>query len=74
MYAFWFSFARVASNTIDPTTWPLIWLLLVAVVMFNPFPVLHRSARSWVLRNAGRLLSSGFRRVEVRVHISLAMR
>lgn len=66
LYAFWFSFSRVASSTVDPTTWPLIWLLVVVAVMFNPFHGLHRNARWWLIRNAGRLLSSGFRRVEVR--------
>jgi hypothetical protein len=65
MYAFWFSFARVASDAIDPTTWPMIWLLFVVVVIFNPLPILKRSARFWMLRNTYRLLTSGIHRVEV---------
>jgi hypothetical protein len=65
MYSFYFSFARVAANSVDPTTWPLIWLLIVAIVMFNPLPVFASSARFWLLRNIGRLLTSGLRRVEV---------
>lgn len=65
MYAFYFSFARVGEHTVHPTSWPLLWLLFVAFVLFNPLPIFARSARYWLLRNCGRLLTSGVRRVEV---------
>lgn len=34
-YAFWFSLAQVGS----PMLWPLIWLALTFVVLFNPIRV-----------------------------------
>ena len=43
----------------------MIWLLFVAVLMINPFPVMSRESRWWFLRKVARLLSSGFSRVEV---------
>lgn len=70
MYCFYFSFDRVGEHSIHPTTWPLLWMLLVAVVMVNPLPILARSGRYWLLRNFGRLLTSGTRRVEVRLDLS----
>jgi len=63
-YAFWLSFARIGSNTISPTIWPLLWLLLSAVVLINPFPMYFRFSRWWLIRNTSRLLTSGAHRVE----------
>ena len=34
-YAFWFSLAQIG----PPLLWPLIWLALTLVVMFNPIRV-----------------------------------
>ncbi|CAE6461995.1 unnamed protein product [Rhizoctonia solani] len=63
-YAFWFSFSRAGAETIAPTTWPVIWLGLTAIVLFNPLPIFHRSARWWLLRTVGKLFVSGSTRVE----------
>ncbi|KDN50194.1 hypothetical protein RSAG8_01530, partial [Rhizoctonia solani AG-8 WAC10335] len=63
-YAFWFSFSRAGAETIAPTTWPAMWLGLAAVVLFNPLPIFHRSARWWLLRTVGKLFVSGRTRVE----------
>lgn len=71
MYCFYFSFARVGEQSIHPTSWPLLWLLLVAAVLVNPLPIFARSARYWLLKNCGRLLTSGVRRVEVSRHFLL---
>lgn len=43
----------------------MIWLLFVAVLVINPFPVMSRATRWWFLRKVARLLSSGFDKVEV---------
>ncbi|CAE6469773.1 unnamed protein product [Rhizoctonia solani] len=63
-YAFWFSFSRAGAETIAPTTWPVMWLGLATVVLFNPLPIFHRSARWWLLRTVGKLFISGRTQVE----------
>lgn len=65
-YAFWLSFQGVGPPHFDPILWPLIWLLLAAVIMFDPLPLLFKPSRWWLLRNISRLLTSGMHRVEVR--------
>lgn len=62
--AFWLSFIRAMEHTIEPWTWPLIWLLFVTLLMVNPLPVLSRESRWWFLRKFGRILTSGFHQVE----------
>jgi hypothetical protein len=44
----------------------MIWLLFVAVLLINPFPVMSRESRWWFLRKVARVLLSGLDRVEVR--------
>ncbi|CAK5261977.1 unnamed protein product [Mycena citricolor] len=63
-YAFWLSFARIGAPHISPTTWPLVWLGFTAVMLFAPLPLFFLSSRLWLLRNVGKLLTSGSRRVE----------
>ncbi|KAJ7906259.1 EXS family-domain-containing protein [Mycena leptocephala] len=63
-YAFWLSFARIGAPHVSPTIWPLVWLAFAGVVMFDPFPVLFKPSRYWLIRNVGKLLKSGTRRVE----------
>ncbi|KAI9507586.1 SPX domain-containing protein [Russula earlei] len=63
-WAFWLSFTRSGEPTIQPWTWPIVWLLLVLVLMTNPLPVMSRESRWWFLRKVARLLFSGLYRVE----------
>ncbi|THH19131.1 hypothetical protein EW146_g1993 [Bondarzewia mesenterica] len=63
-YSFWLTFARIGAESVAPTTWPLIWLLFVAGLILNPFPVLFKESRWWLIRNITRLLTSGVHRVE----------
>lgn len=63
-YALWLSFARVGASTITPSTWPLLWLVWALAVWLNPLPILYRPSRYWFVRNLGRQLSPGVRRVE----------
>ncbi|KAJ7158187.1 EXS family protein/ERD1/XPR1/SYG1 family protein [Mycena crocata] len=65
-YAFWLSFSRIGAPTISPTVWPLIWLAFAAAVLFDPLPILFKPARYWLIRNVGKLLKSGTKRVEAR--------
>lgn len=64
-YAFWLSFARVGADNVAPTTWPLLWLAFAALVMFNPMPTMFKPSRWWLIKNVGKLLTSGMHRVEV---------
>ncbi|KAN0085736.1 EXS family domain containing protein [Tylopilus felleus] len=63
-YAFWFSLAQIGR----PMLWPLIWLALALVVIFNPIRVSHfphfcslmwGRARWWTIRNMAKLGTSG---------------
>ncbi|VDB96024.1 unnamed protein product [Peniophora sp. CBMAI 1063] len=63
-YAFWLSFSRAGGDTVSPHTWPLVWLLLVIVGVFNPLPIMDRSARYWFVSKTFRLVTSGVHRVE----------
>jgi hypothetical protein len=53
-------------DTIEPWTWPVIWLVFVTLFMINPLPIMSRESRWWTLRKMGRILTSGFHRVDVR--------
>ncbi|KAI0266051.1 EXS family-domain-containing protein [Gloeopeniophorella convolvens] len=63
-WAFWLSFARAGAPALQPWAWPALWLLLVLLLLANPFPVLSRESRYWLVRKVARLLTSGFHRVE----------
>ncbi|CAE6434665.1 unnamed protein product [Rhizoctonia solani] len=63
-YAFCMSFSLTGSDIIPSTRWPIIWVILALVTLFNPLPIFHRSARYWLLRTFGMLFLSGTRRVE----------
>nr|GAT52934.1 signal transduction protein [Mycena chlorophos] len=63
-YAFWLSFARIGAPTISPTLWPAVWLGCTTMLLVDPFPVLFKSSRYWLIKNTAKLLKSGLRRVE----------
>ncbi|KAJ7740035.1 SPX domain-containing protein [Mycena maculata] len=63
-YAFWLSFARIGASSFDPTLWPVVWLGFTAAIMLDPLPILFKPSRYWLLKNVGKLLTSGTRRVE----------
>ncbi|KAL1712535.1 EXS-domain-containing protein [Schizophyllum commune] len=57
---FWLTTSRFG----PPHLWPLVWLLLVVLVVVNPFPFDSRSSRYWLLKTIGRLFLSGTKRVD----------
>ncbi|KAF7316201.1 Signal transduction protein [Mycena indigotica] len=63
-YAFWLSFSRTGAPMISPTLWPAIWLGCTAALLIDPFPLLFKSSRYWLIKNTAKLLRSGLRRVE----------
>lgn len=59
-YAFVLSFSRIG----PPLLWPLIWLVIVFGIMFNPSQLLFRPSRFWFLKNTGKILLSGLWHIE----------
>lgn len=64
-YCFFFSFYRVSTHNVAPTTWPAAWLVLVVVFFLNPLPILRRRSRYWLLKVLFRVCTPGYSRVEV---------
>lgn len=64
-YAFMISFSEFFSSSVAPTTWPLIWLIIFATVLFNPIRIIHSPSRFWLLRNWTWLCLPGLQPVEV---------
>ncbi|CDR98684.1 hypothetical protein, partial [Sporisorium scitamineum] len=63
---FWVSFVNPFPDAIAPTTWPAVWLVIVAVLMLNPLPVLLPASRGWFLKSLLRVFTAGWKRVEFR--------
>ncbi|WVO14281.1 hypothetical protein L204_101913 [Cryptococcus depauperatus] len=63
-YCFYFSFARIGSSNVDPTTWPAAWLVFFAVFWLNPLPILRRRTRYWLLKVLFRVITPGYSKVE----------
>jgi len=57
---FCLSFTTSYKHIVAPTTWPLVWLVIVVIVIVNPMPVMHKSSRYWMLRTLVRVLTGGF--------------
>lgn len=65
--AFWVSFLNPFPDAIAPTTWPLVWLIVVTVIMLNPLPILYYRARRWLIVSLLRVFHGGLlSRVEFR--------
>ncbi|TKY89062.1 hypothetical protein EX895_001593 [Sporisorium graminicola] len=63
---FWVSFVNPFPDAIAPTTWPTVWLVIVAILMLNPLPVLLPASRVWFLKSLLRTFTAGWKRVEFR--------
>lgn len=65
--AFWISFVNPFPDAIAPTTWPLVWLVVVVVIMLNPLPIGYYHARKWLIVTLLRVFHGGIlSRVEFR--------
>lgn len=64
-YCFFFSFYRVATHSVAPTTWPAAWLVFIVVFFLNPLPIIRRRSRYWFLHVLWRVITPGYSRVEV---------
>ncbi|KAG9017993.1 hypothetical protein FRB90_012718 [Tulasnella sp. 427] len=63
-YAYMLSFSRIFEPHIASTVWPVAWLVLFGVVMFDPLPFMHNHSRFWLLRNWSKLVLPGLYPVE----------
>ncbi|KAG9313638.1 EXS family protein/ERD1/XPR1/SYG1 family protein [Chiua virens] len=60
-YAYWLSFSQIG----PPMLWPLVWVGLAIMIMFNPMrSVLWGRARFWLLKKTAKLFVSGVWKVE----------
>ncbi|KAF8133906.1 EXS family-domain-containing protein [Boletus edulis] len=73
-YGFWFSMAQLG----PPMLWPLVWLALTIVIMFNPYHVspsitlcvMWGGTRWWTIKKIAKLGVSGIWNVEVCTQLS----
>ncbi|KAG6377203.1 EXS family-domain-containing protein [Boletus reticuloceps] len=66
-YGFWFSMAQLG----PPMLWPLVWLALTIVIMFNPcHSVMWGGTRWWTIKKIAKLGVSGIWNVEVCTQLS----
>lgn len=64
---FWVSFGCPEATAIAPTTWPLVWLVVVLILLLNPLPVFYPSSRRWFVVSLCRVFGGGlFSSVEFR--------
>lgn len=56
---FWVSFAQPTATSIAPSTWPLVWLVIVLLLLLNPLPMLHPSSRRWLVVSLSRVFTGG---------------
>lgn len=57
--AFYVSFLNPFPSAIAPTTWPLVWLVAVIVVLIDPLPINLPHSRRWFVRSLGRVFGAG---------------
>lgn len=57
--AFWVSFVNPFPESIAPTTWPLVWIVVMLVLLFLPVPVFHLHSRLWFIRAIARVFTAG---------------
>ncbi|GAA5978749.1 hypothetical protein JCM11641_006165 [Rhodosporidiobolus odoratus] len=63
---FWAAFSNFWPNDIQPSAYPLAWIVVMLVIMLNPLPILYPSTRWWMLRSFARMITSGLVAVEFR--------
>lgn len=47
----WFAFSNFWPDSVPPSAFPLVFLVLTLLVMLNPLPIIYPSARWWMLRS-----------------------
>lgn len=55
----WAAWQNFWPNHVEPSAYPLAWIVVALSVMLNPLPILYPSARWWMVRTFLRMISSG---------------
>ncbi|GES98664.1 EXS family protein [Rhizophagus clarus] len=65
-YVMFFNFHFQENTFIDPSKYPIILIIIIVAILFNPLRTLYYNARRWFIFTATRLIGSGILRVEFR--------
>ncbi|KAF8949117.1 hypothetical protein BGZ47_010620 [Haplosporangium gracile] len=64
--AVYLDFGSKLTQHVATAYWPLILMSITAAIIFCPLPIAHFTARCWFISSIGRILASGYYRVEFR--------
>lgn len=64
--ALYLDFGNKLTQHVATAYWPLILIAITLFILFCPLPIVHFSARRWFLSSIGRIIASGYYRVEFR--------
>ncbi|KAG0089240.1 hypothetical protein BGZ93_000422 [Podila epicladia] len=64
--ALYLDFGNKLTQHVATAYWPLILIAITFFILFCPLPIVHFSARRWFLSSIGRIIASGYYRVEFR--------
>ncbi|KAF9975814.1 hypothetical protein BGZ73_000355 [Actinomortierella ambigua] len=64
--AVYLDFGSKYTQHVATAYWPLIFMSIALFILFCPLPIFHFSARRWFIASIGRILASGYYRVEFR--------
>jgi len=56
---FWVSFLNPFPDSIAPTTWPMVWIVVVLLILLNPLPITIPQSRTWFIRSILRVFQAG---------------
>ncbi|KAF9902095.1 hypothetical protein EC991_005301 [Linnemannia zychae] len=64
--AVYLDFGSKLTQHVATAYWPLILMTITIAIIFCPLPIAHFTARRWFISSIGRILASGYYRVEFR--------
>ncbi|KAG0308115.1 hypothetical protein BGZ98_009011, partial [Dissophora globulifera] len=64
--ALYLDFGSKLTAHVATAYWPLILISITAGILFCPLPIAHFTSRRWFISSIGRILASGYYRVEFR--------
>ncbi|KAG0281227.1 hypothetical protein BGZ95_005832 [Linnemannia exigua] len=64
--AVYLDFGSKLTQHVATAYWPLILMSITVAIIFCPLPIAHFTARRWFISSIGRILASGYYRVEFR--------
>ncbi|KAG9069414.1 hypothetical protein KI688_010316 [Linnemannia hyalina] len=64
--AVYLDFESKLTQHVATAYWPLILMSITTAIIFCPLPIAHFTARRWFISSIGRILASGYYRVEFR--------